>query len=157
MCKASCRARGARPFVAALQDRCAGSATGRLHLIGAAIETKLAGLAQKYYRHAPSWVMRDRELSMTQRVTETPTEKLYERFPHLRKIDLLWGSPECRKFVFMLMTDTRGGTRAGFPREHAATIMSLLLEHDRKFPQFENEIGHNDHRWGFDAPRRGGR
>uniref|UniRef100_A0ABX1PJ00 Uncharacterized protein n=2 Tax=Aromatoleum anaerobium TaxID=182180 RepID=A0ABX1PJ00_9RHOO len=91
---------------------------------------------------------------MRGRVTETSTEELYERFPHLRKIDLVWGSPECRKFLFMLMTDTRGGTRQGFPREHGATIMSLLLEHDRRFPQFENEISDHDHRWGNDVRRR---
>ncbi|MCK0505628.1 hypothetical protein [Aromatoleum anaerobium] len=54
----------------------------------------------------------------------------------------------------MLMTDTRGGTRQGFPREHGATIMSLLLEHDRRFPQFENEISDHDHRWGNDVRRR---
>ena len=85
---------------------------------------------------------------MSKQITETPTEALYERFPHLQKIDLLWGSPECRRFIFMLMTDTRGGTRQGFPKDHAATIMSLLLEHDRVFPQFEHDYGHDGHRWG---------
>jgi len=87
-------------------------------------------------------------------VTETSTEELYERFPHLRKIDLLWGSPECRKFLFMLMTDTRGGTRQGFPREHGATIMALLLEHDRCFPQFEHVVSPHDQRWGNDMRRK---
>jgi hypothetical protein len=92
---------------------------------------------------------------MTRRVTETPTEKLYERFPHLRKIDLLWGSPECRKFIFLLMTDTREGKRQGFPTEHAVTIMALLMEHDRRYPQFEHEFGHHEHRWGHELSRRG--
>jgi len=92
---------------------------------------------------------------MTGKVTETSTEKLYARFPHLRKIDLMWGSPECRKFIFMLMTDTREGARQGFPKEHAATILSLLMEHDRRFPQFEHELGHHDQRWGHDVSRRG--
>lgn len=91
---------------------------------------------------------------MTTRVTQTSTEKLYERFPHLRKIDSIWGTAECRKFLFQLMTDTRGGSRQGFPAEHAGTIMSLLMEHDRGFPQFENDVEHHDTRWG-DLSRRG--
>lgn len=96
----------------------------------------------------------DRDLPMTARVTETSTESLYERFPHLRKIDSMWGTAECRKFIFLLMTDTRGGARQGFPKEHAGTIMSLLMEHDRRYPQFENDVGHHDTRWG-DVTRRG--
>jgi hypothetical protein len=32
--------------------------------------------------------------------------------------------------------------------------MSLLMEHDRRYPQFENDVGHNDTRWG-DVSRRG--
>lgn len=91
---------------------------------------------------------------MSERITETSTAKLYERFPHLRKIDTIWGTVECRKFLFLLMTDTRGGTRQGFPAEHAMTIMSLLMEHDRRFPQFENAVEHHDTRWG-DLSRRG--
>ncbi|WP_232299225.1 hypothetical protein [Azoarcus sp. CIB] len=66
----------------------------------------------------------------------------------------MWGTAECRKFIFLLMTDTRGGGRQGFPPEHAGTIMSLLMEHDRRFPQFENDVGNHDTRWG-DLSRRG--
>lgn len=91
---------------------------------------------------------------MTNKISETRTEELYQRFPHLRRIDAIWGSSECRKYLFSLMTDTRGGTRQGFPREHAGTLMSLLMEHDRKFPQFENDVEHHDTRWG-DVGRRG--
>ncbi|THF63483.1 hypothetical protein [Pseudothauera rhizosphaerae] len=84
-------------------------------------------------------------------VTETDTMSLYARFPHLRKIDHIWGSRECRNYILQLMTDTRGGTRQGFPREHALTIMSLLMEHDRRFPQFEEAP--SDAHWG-DGPQR---
>jgi hypothetical protein len=91
---------------------------------------------------------------MHHRVTETETDALYQRFPHLRRIDLLWGSAECRKYVFDLMTDTRGGTRMGFPKEHALTIMKLLMEHDQRFPQFEHQI---TNLWGEDERRRGSR
>jgi len=80
------------------------------------------------------------DLKMTDRITDTNTDALYQRFPHLRRIDTIWGSLECRKFIWELLTDTRGGTRMGFPKEYAGTIMSLLMEHDRRFPEFENAV-----------------
>lgn len=95
------------------------------------------------------------DLKMTNRITETDTEALYQRFPHLSRIDLLWGSAECRQYIWGLLTDTRGGARAGFPKEFAGTIMSLLMEHDRRFPHFENAVVNP---WGEDQySRRGGR
>ncbi|PKO59030.1 MAG: hypothetical protein CVU25_03150 [Betaproteobacteria bacterium HGW-Betaproteobacteria-19] len=89
------------------------------------------------------------------RVRKTDTAALYERFPHLQTIDLIWGSVDCRRHLFRLMTDTRGGTRRGFPAEHAGTVMRLLLEHDRLFPQFEDDG--LDMRWGDEHLRPAGR
>lgn len=95
---------------------------------------------------------------MSGKVTETSTDLLYAAYPHLQKIDLLWGSPECRIFVFNLLTDTRGGSRQGFPKAHAATLMLLLHEHDQHFPQFEHCASFETaHHWGRDSHRRGGR
>ncbi len=67
----------------------------------------------------------------------TDTRALYTRFPHLIRIELLWGSLECRRFLSGLLTDDRGDRRTGFPAEHAKTIFSLLMEHDAAFPEFE--------------------
>lgn len=92
---------------------------------------------------------------MNTRVTETRTDELYSRFPHLRRIDEQWGTSECRRLLFSLLTDTRGGTRQGFPPQYAGTVMSLLMEHDRRFPQFENDVESHDTRWGDDMQRRG--
>lgn len=86
------------------------------------------------------------------KLKRTDTASLFQRFPHLSVIDLMWGSRECRSYIFRLMTDTRGGSRQGFPPEHARTIMTLLLEHDRNFPQFENDG--EDNRWGDHYQRR---
>lgn len=83
---------------------------------------------------------------------KTDTTELFLRFPHLRKIDLIWGSRECRQFLLDLLTDSRGGKRQGFPPEHAMTIMRLQMEHDRLFPQFENEP--IELRWGDEHLRR---
>ncbi|BAL25173.1 hypothetical protein AZKH_2873 [Azoarcus sp. KH32C] len=92
---------------------------------------------------------------MSSSAIEIPVAELFAKFPHLRKIEAMWGSAECRKLLFQLMTDTRGGTRQGFPKEHALTLMRLMMEHDRKFPQFEHVIAlQEDSRWG-DVSRRG--
>jgi hypothetical protein len=39
------------------------------------------------------------------------------------------------------MNDTRGGTRKGFPTDHAMTIFKLLMEHDQSFPKFSDDDG----------------
>lgn len=83
---------------------------------------------------------------------KTDTRSLYERFPHLRRIDLMWGSREGRSFLSSLLTDTRDGKRQGFPVEHAQTLMRLLMEHDRVFPQFDAD--NVEARWGDDPHRR---
>ncbi|NMF87423.1 hypothetical protein [Aromatoleum petrolei] len=71
---------------------------------------------------------------------KTDVSKLYEAYPHLGRIDELWGTRDCREFINRLMNDTREGQRRGFPGDHARTILRLLLEHDREFPQFEESI-----------------
>ncbi len=68
----------------------------------------------------------------------TDTTSLYHTFPHLREIDKLWGTPEGRDFIKGLITDSREGTRVGFPPEQASTIFALLNEHDKRFPQFDD-------------------
>ncbi|MCB1896275.1 MAG: hypothetical protein H6945_13510 [Zoogloeaceae bacterium] len=70
-------------------------------------------------------------------ITSTDTRALYQRFPHLIRIELMWGSVECRQFLSSLLTDDRGEHRTGFPAEHAKTIFSLLMEHDSAFPECE--------------------
>lgn len=65
----------------------------------------------------------------------TDIRSLVERFPHLDRIPMLWGTRECRSYLNHLLTDTRGGQRRGFPPEHAKTIFALLTEHDDSFPE----------------------
>lgn len=69
---------------------------------------------------------------------KTDVSALYAAFPHLEKLEKLWGSKDGRDFINALLNDTRGGTRQGFPAEHAVTILRLLLEHDALFPQFDD-------------------
>lgn len=70
----------------------------------------------------------------------TDTTRLYATHPHLRRIDELWGKAECRALLTELMSDSRGGARAGFAPENASTLLRLLMEHDRSFPQFDESF-----------------
>lgn len=69
------------------------------------------------------------------------TAALFDRFPHLRRIEESWGTLACRKDLMALMNDTRNGQRQGFPAEYALTIFRLMMEHDADFPQFEDSGG----------------
>jgi hypothetical protein len=66
---------------------------------------------------------------------QTDTAAFFVSYPHLRCIELLWGSHECRDFIHRLMFKDDRGNRQGFPPVAAATILALLTEHDRQFPQ----------------------
>ncbi len=68
----------------------------------------------------------------------TDTSEFYAAYPHLARIDDLWGTAQCRKLLIELLTDTRNGTRRGFEPEHARTIFRLLSEHDEKFDHLDN-------------------
>ena len=67
------------------------------------------------------------------------TSELFAHYPHLAaKIQNLWGTKECRANLLHLLSDSRGGTRAGFPIEIGKTIILLLRDHDAKFPMFDD-------------------
>jgi hypothetical protein len=68
----------------------------------------------------------------------TDTTSLYQAFPHLRKIDDLWGTRGARDLLQSLLYDSRDGSREGFPLESASTLLLLLMEHDSLFPQFDD-------------------
>lgn len=86
-------------------------------------------------------------------MSKTDTSKLFAAYPHLAPIGEKWGTRECRKLINDLMNDTRGGGRQGFPPEHASTIMMLLLEHDREFPDFDESTSVSW--WEQDQSRKG--
>lgn len=69
---------------------------------------------------------------------KTDTTRLYAAHPHLARIDELWGRKDCRDLLTNLMTETRDGERAGFCKENASTLLRLLMEHDRAFPEFDD-------------------
>ena len=70
---------------------------------------------------------------------KTDTSALYAAYPHLQKIDDLWGTPQCRNLLNDLLSDSREGTRQGFPPEHASTIFRLLQEHDADHAHLDDD------------------
>lgn len=81
------------------------------------------------------------------------TTRLYADHPHLAKIDEMWGTRSCREFMSELMNETRGGSRAGFALENASTIMRLLMEHDREYPDLDDSFAGNWYSGGLDRSR----
>lgn len=74
---------------------------------------------------------------MSQKLTSLDSrdlETLRSRFPHVaEKIVTTWGTPDCRKYINTLLTDTRDGQRKGFPPATASSIFQLLCIHDRLY------------------------
>lgn len=71
---------------------------------------------------------------------QTALDQFFETYPHLASIVSDWGTQAARERIAGLVLDTRDGARKGFPADHAATLLRLLMEHDAQFPQFEPKI-----------------
>jgi hypothetical protein len=64
--------------------------------------------------------------------------QFYIRYPHLKdKIQLTWGTKECRRVLNELIGDSRDGHRQGFSNLDSKIIFAMLAEHDRKFPHLD--------------------
>lgn len=74
-------------------------------------------------------------------MTSIDTTALYAAHPHLARIGTLWGTRQCRNLLCTLLGETRDGARHGFEPEHASTIIRILMEHDRLFPEFDDSEG----------------
>ena len=67
-------------------------------------------------------------------------ERLSE-YPHVQTaLDLMWGTNECRNYLYQLIVPGRDG-RKGFPVEDLDVINDLLQLHDKYYPQYSL---HND-------------
>lgn len=73
---------------------------------------------------------------MSQTSSQSPLLPHFERI-HLR-IEALWGTRDCRDYLNTLLTDTRDGTRTGFPPHIAKELFRLLHEHDLAYPKFSH-------------------
>jgi hypothetical protein len=62
-----------------------------------------------------------------------------DNYPHITKrIESLWGTQECRKFLLELISDSRDGQRQGLPTEVAKEIILVLQNHDEQYPGFDD-------------------
>lgn len=61
-----------------------------------------------------------------------------DRFPHIgRKMIQTWGSYGFYIYSGTLFTDTRGGTRRGFPPEILAAITKIVKVHEERYPRLD--------------------
>ena len=51
-----------------------------------------------------------------------------------KKINWVWGSDIFHKYVSILLTDTRDGTRQGFNKDVISSLIALQQKHDEEFP-----------------------
>lgn len=74
-----------------------------------------------------------------------------QAFPHLgRKLKLFWGCPEFNRMMDELQTDTRGGSRAGFPGPVLNALFMLAMDHDTAFPHL---VVHDTDKWSATSKR----
>ena len=65
-------------------------------------------------------------------------------FPHVaQKIKSFWGTEFFYFYFNNLMNDTRNGTRDGFPKDAADSLMRLYKLHDNLFPEVEKRFRHS--------------
>lgn len=83
----------------------------------------------------------------------TDATAFFAAYPHLARIDEMWGTAQCRKLLLELLSDSRDGARKGFEPEHASTIFRMLNEHDEKFNHLDNP---DTVTWWQDNPGGGG-
>jgi hypothetical protein len=102
----------------------------------------LAALKQEHDREFPQQVgVPQHECHPEKLVDSAELNEVNQRFPHIgRQLLALWGGRDFSVYVNQLMTDTRGGTRQGFPSEVALALFKLIQEHDRAFPEHAIEV-----------------
>lgn len=56
-------------------------------------------------------------------------------FPHIgEKLKFFWGHPEFVPYIDSLQTDSRAGTRSGFPGAVLNALFALALKHEDEHP-----------------------
>lgn len=60
---------------------------------------------------------------------------LFAHVPHVaRRLLILWGTREFCDYTDWLFTDTRNGTRRGFPVEVLASLYKITRAHHEEYP-----------------------
>ena len=74
-----------------------------------------------------------------------PYKRLNLVFPHIGKnLYEKWGSVQLSQYIQHLFTDTRGGTRKGFPKAALQDLYKLLEYHERMFGEIIEKISLED-------------
>lgn len=65
-----------------------------------------------------------------------------DKFPHIQyRIELFWGTKECRPYLKSLTVSDRP-SRVGFPFEVGMAIYELIDLHDSEYPEY-NPVSHS--------------
>ena len=58
-------------------------------------------------------------------------------FPHIqRRLEAIWGTPECRSYLVGLMRQSDRESREGFPPHVFRTLFDIYSLHDYEYPEF---------------------
>lgn len=65
--------------------------------------------------------------------------KISQKYPHIaKKLLIFWGSEFCEPYLDSLFTETRSGTRRGFPPEDMLALLNIRLLHEKQY-EFERK------------------
>lgn len=60
--------------------------------------------------------------------------EIARKYPHIgKKIDVFWGSEFFEPYIDSLFTETRNGSRKGFPMADVMQLLNLRLLHESQF------------------------
>lgn len=63
--------------------------------------------------------------------------EIAHKYPHIaKKIDAFWSSEVCVPYLESLFTDTRSGSRKGFPHADILLLLDLKILHEARFSKF---------------------
>ncbi|MED5509142.1 MAG: hypothetical protein VX841_02505 [Pseudomonadota bacterium] len=65
--------------------------------------------------------------------------KISQKYPHIaKKLLIFWGSEFCEPYLDSLFTETRSGTRRGFPPDDMLALLNIRLLHEEQY-EFERK------------------
>lgn len=65
--------------------------------------------------------------------------RIAKKYPHIaKKLIIFWGSEFCEPYLDSLFTETRSGTRSGFPPDDMKALLNIRLLHEELF-EFERK------------------
>lgn len=127
---------GRPDFARQIEDLTGGRRGGTAQALPGDILAALAELKQEHDRAFPHFGAQPAVHAPDTLAKNEHFQKINARFPHIgEQISRLWGKATFGTEINSLLNDTRAGARQGFPPEVALGLFSLLMDHEKEFPQ----------------------